>query len=138
MSGSCADFGETYTGSVDWEDYIFDCAIIPQLGEYHNINFRVQGAVRSYAAGLAPNGRLVLYKNSNGYRALAQTDLTWEPGGEYRLRVKVCKNSIRVTCGDVSIEYNDSDRPYLKGAVGMSVQSGSHCHYKGFRLSNIN
>ena len=45
LSGSCADFGETYTGGREWTDYRFTASLCPILGEAHRMNFRVQGAV---------------------------------------------------------------------------------------------
>ena len=53
---SCADFGEVYTGGSGWKDYIARFLITPLSGEYHLVNIRVQGAIRSYAAGFLPGG----------------------------------------------------------------------------------
>ena len=66
LSGSCADFGETYTGGREWTDYRFTASLCPILGEAHRMNFRVQGAVRSYALELSEKGLLRLCKNRNG------------------------------------------------------------------------
>lgn len=138
LSGSCADFGEAYTGGYDWEDYTFQATIVPQIGQYHNINFRVQGAVRSYAVGLAPGGKLGLYKNENGYRQLSITDFPWEPEKEYIIKVAVKGARIEVTSsGQTLVDYTDHENPYLKGQIGASVQKGSHCHYKDFKIGRI-
>ena len=51
---SCADFGEVYTGGSDWKDYKARFLITPSAGDFHLVNVRVQGAVRSYAAGFLP------------------------------------------------------------------------------------
>lgn len=135
LSGSCCDFGEAYTGAYDWQDYVFEATVIPVLGEYHNINFRVQGAVRSYACGLAPDKKLALYKNSNEYTVLNAVDFAWEYHKEYRFKVEVKGSKINVSCNNASIiEYMDQEKPYLKGQVGASVLKGSHCHYKDFRI----
>ena len=40
-----APFGEAYTGAYDWKDYTYEITMIPKLGDYHQINFRVQGAI---------------------------------------------------------------------------------------------
>lgn len=60
------------------------------------MNFRVQGAIRSYAVGLASGDRLVLYKNSNGYREIIELDYAWECGREYTFRVEVKGPRMRV------------------------------------------
>jgi ADP-ribosylglycohydrolase len=136
LSGSCSDFGEAYTGGSDWTDYTMECAVIPQLGDTHNVNFRVQGAMRSYAFGLAPGARLVLYKNENGvYRELAGTPFQWEAGKKYLLKVRVSGQNITASCGETTLSFSDAEHPYLYGCVGLSVKNGSHCHYGNLKIS---
>jgi len=131
LSGSCADFGEAYTGKIDWKDYSFESTLRPIVGEHHNMNFRVQGAIRSYAVGLAPGNRLVLYKNENGYRELAEREFPWKNGGEYTIRIEVLGPHIQVFYRDkLLMEYTDMCKPYLSGQIGVSVREGSHCHYR--------
>ncbi len=138
LSGSCSDFGEAYTGGYDWKDYSFQATLIPQIGEYHNINFRVQGAIRSYAVGLAPSGKIALYKNENGYNLLCEADYPWEPNREYTLKVELLGANIKVKdSGRIIFDYTDQEKPYLTGQIGVSVQNGSHCHYKDFRVGRI-
>jgi len=138
LSGSCSDFGEAYTGAYDWKDYIIEASLIPVIGGYHNINFRVKGAVYSYAVGLAEGDLLVLYKNENGYKRLAEVSFPWKAGNEYRLEIKAFGQHITVSgLGRVLIEYSDNDRPYLTGQIGASVSNGSHCHYKFFKVKCI-
>lgn len=71
---SCSDFAEAYTGRYDWEDYEARFFLTPVTGEHHMVNIRVQGAVRSYAAGLLPGGKFGILKNDNGYSLVAQED----------------------------------------------------------------
>jgi ADP-ribosylglycohydrolase len=138
LSGSCCDFGEAYTGAYDWKDYTYGVTMIPKLGEYHQINFRVQGAIRSYAVGLAPDNKLALYKNENGYRTLTETDYPWEYDKEYTFKVQVKGSEIKVMSGgQVLIAFTDTDFPYLTGQVGMSILKGSHCHYKDLVIGRI-
>jgi hypothetical protein len=117
-------------------DYTVEAWMIPKIGEHHNINFRVQGSIRSYAAGLGPGKKLVLYKNCNGYKILKEIDYEWELNAEYLFRISL--SGSKITVGDALdflIEYEDMDDPYLTGQVGCSVLRGSHCHYKSFRIS---
>ena len=47
------------------------------------VNVRVQGAIRSYAVGLLPDGKAAILKNDNGYRILAENPFDWGCGKEY-------------------------------------------------------
>ena len=138
LNGSCCDFGEAYTGAHDWGDYTYEATLKPYLGDYHRINFRVQGAIRSYAVGLAPENQLVLYKNDNGYRALDQKDFPWELNREYTLKVEVRGPVIEIwNSGKRIISYTDTESPYLTGQIGMSVAKGSHCHYRNVIIGRV-
>lgn len=132
---SCADFAEAYTGRHDWEDYRAEFTFTPLTGEDHSVNVRVQGAIRSYAAGFLSGGRFALLKNDNGYRVLAQTPFAWEQGREYTVAVTVKGNEIRAQVGDTALCAVDEERPYLKGAVGVSVRNGSHDRYRRIRVT---
>jgi len=123
---SSCDFGEAYTGRYDWKDYQAEFYITPVVGDHHMANIRVQGAIRSYAAAFLPEGRVGILKNKNGYRLLAETKFDWEPEKEYKLGVKASGSTIRVAVDDQELlEYRDMEAPYLEGAIGISVQSGS-------------
>jgi ADP-ribosylglycohydrolase len=128
---SCSDFGEAYTGRYDWEDYTASFIIKPLTGNEHYVNVRVQGAIRSYAAGFAEGGKLVLWKNENGYRKLAEVDFAWEAGREYVITVTAKGRDLAIEVdGKRYLSFNDNDDPYLSGAVGFSVRNGSHCAYR--------
>ena len=138
LSGSCSDYGEAYTGSYDWENYSIEAGIIPKLGDHHNILVRVQGAIRSYAIGLAPENKLVLYKNDNGYTALVETPFVWEHEKEYILKVTVRGGEIKVEYNDKTlINFHDLNNAYLRGQVGLGVMKGSHCHYSYIKVKGI-
>ena len=74
MHLSCSDFAEAYTGRHDWGDYRAKFFFTPLTGKHHMVNVRVQGAIRSYAVGLLPDGKAAILKNDNGYRILAEQD----------------------------------------------------------------
>lgn len=134
MHLSCSDFAEAYTGRHDWEDYRAEFTFTPLTGENHMVNVRVQGAIRSYAAGFLPDGRLAILKNDNGYSVLAQTPFAWEKGREYTIAVTVKGNEIRAVVEDVVLSAVDEVRPYLHGSIGVSLQNGSHDRYKRIRV----
>lgn len=128
---SCADFAEAYTGHHNWEDYCASFAVTPLTGEHHMVNVRVQGAIRSYAVGLLPEGKAAILKNDNGYTVLAETSYVWQKGREYSITVTVRGNHITAQIdGQEILAVTDTERPYLHGAIGVSVQHGSHDSYR--------
>ena len=137
LSGSYSgEPAECYTGDLAWTDYSYEAEVIPQLGEDHLIQFRVQGGIRSYAAGFAANGRLALYKNDNGYNVLAETPCAWFPGESYLIRVSAKGNRYRVYIdGKERLAYTDEERPYLNGQIGFANFNGSRTYYKRFSVS---
>jgi hypothetical protein len=139
LSGSYSgETAECYTGMLTWDDYIFEALVIPKLGEHHRVNFRVQGGIRSYAVGLAPGGKLVLYKNENGYRTLEVVDMPWQAERKYTLQVKAQGNRFAVSVDGVALlDYTDEDSPYLQGMIGFSNAGGSHTHYQSFSLTSL-
>ncbi|MCX7622092.1 MAG: hypothetical protein N2037_14795, partial [Acidimicrobiales bacterium] len=105
---------------------------------HHNINFRVQGAIRSYALGLAPDNKLILYKNENGYKELSGIPFSWKVNAEYAFRVDVSGPVIKVYYTDLLVmEFTDEYKPYLSGQIGVSLLNGSHCHYKDFVIKPL-
>lgn len=135
---SCADFAEAYTGHHAWKDYCAKFTFIPVTGEHHILNVRVQGAIRSYATGLLPDGRIAILKNDNGYRILAETAFKWENGKEYTISVTAKGNHISVEFEGVEIlSATDEDNPYLQGAIGVSVQEGSHDKYRRIMVTGV-
>lgn len=129
--GSGAGINESYTGDVAWQDYSYRVHLAPLSGRYHNINFRVQGALRSYALGLAPEDRLVLYKNDKGYHKLTETPFPWEFNQRYTLWARMKGNQIEAGSGDqLLLSWTDSDEPYLHGQVGLSNFAGCHTRYE--------
>ncbi|HEX7066058.1 MAG TPA: ADP-ribosylglycohydrolase family protein [Bacillales bacterium] len=139
LSGSYSgEPAECYTGDLKWKDYAFEAVVIPKLGDCHNIQFRVQGGVRSYAVGLAANNKLTLYKNTNGYKELASIDYSWEYENKYVIRVKAVDDHFIVSVnGEQVLEYTDHENPYLTGQIGFSNFNGSHTHYKAFSLKGM-
>lgn len=124
---SCADFGETYTGGQDWEDYRAAFTVTPVLGGCHMVNVRVQGAIRSYGVGFGKADTFGIYKNDNGYYPLAETAFPWEVGKTYEIAVKAKGSTITAFIdGGKLLEVTDRERPYLHGSIGLSVRKCSH------------
>lgn len=133
---SCSDFAEAYTGRHDWKDYEAEFSFTPITGEHHMVNVRVQGAIRSYAFGLLPDGKAAILKNDNGYKVLAETAFEWKHGEEYTVKVMVKGNVIRAELGECVLEVCDGERPYLEGGIGVSMQKGTHDKYRKIKVSS--
>jgi hypothetical protein len=132
---SCGDFAEVYTGRHDWTDYSLLFVLKPIVGDEHFVNFRVQGAMRSYAAGFMGK-RIVILKNVNGYSVLCGADFNWEYGQEYSLDISASGEEFTIFVdGKEMLCYRDTQKPYLNGAIGFSVRSGSHCQFRSIRIS---
>ncbi len=140
LSLSCADLAEMYTGSHAFTNYTLSAELIPQFGDCHSINARVQGAMRSYAAGLRRGcdgkGKIAIEKNDFGYVTLAETAFEWQCNETYHIDIDVTGNEIRVRVnGSPILRATDSQNPLLYGQCGISVRNGSHCHYRAFMLT---
>ena len=139
LSGSYhGEPAECYTGDLKWKDYSFEATVIPKLGESHNIQFRVQGGIRSYAVGLGEDNQLTLYKNENGYSKLQSTGFLWKHNEEYVIKVEAIGSHFKIYAdGNLLLEYTDNNQPYLAGQIGFSNFNGSHTHYRGFRVRGM-
>lgn len=128
---SCADFAEAYTGRHDWTDCSASFEITPITGERHYVNIRVQGALRSYAAGLLPDNTFAILKNRNGYEVLAKTTFDWQPGQDYTINVSAKGNRIEASVNKTAfLSVVDEDRPYLCGSLGVSMENNTHTAYR--------
>lgn len=134
---TCADYAEVYTGCHDWQDYTAAFELTPQVGGDHFVNFRVQGAIRSYAAGFS-DSKLVLMKNAStgkGYCIMAEVDFCHENNKTYVIKIEAKGNKFKVWVdGAEMLSYTDNDRPYMTGSIGLSVQKGSHCAYRRIKI----
>jgi hypothetical protein len=133
--GSGAGNNETYTGDCAWEDICLRVRLTPLLGEQHRINLRVQGALRSYAVGLAQGGRLALYKNAGGYVEKAAVPFNWKPGETVALWIEAKGNCISAGVGqNTLITWEDTEAPYRSGQVGLSNGPGCHTRYEEIEI----
>lgn len=134
---SCADFAEAYTGRHDWQDYTAEFTFTPLTGANHMVNVRVQGAIRSYAFGLLPEGRAALLKNDNGYTVMKEIPFAWELNKEYTVKVTANGNCLNAEIDGTVLEVCDREHPYLQGAVGISVQNGTHDKCRRIRIEPV-
>ncbi|MBI1257387.1 MAG: hypothetical protein GC204_07945 [Chloroflexi bacterium] len=132
---------ESYSGDIDWTDYTFEAELVPLIGDYHNINVRVQGALRSYAFGLAPDNQVALYKNYkvHGYVSAASAPFTWAHGETYRLSLKVegdnFTGTVTSTDGQMqTLTWHDDSAPYLHGQIGLSTWDGAHTAFRSIKV----
>ena len=136
LSLSCADFAEMYTGHHLWNNYRVTAVLKPVTGTEHFVNIRVQGAMRSHAAGFSKNNKLVLRKNYYGYTTLCETDFEWKVDEEYKISLTADGSTISVSVNDKEyLKFTDSDLPLLTGCAGISVEKGSHCLYRDIAIT---
>ncbi len=135
LMGSTADFGECYTGDIRWKDYTLEGSITPACEGEAALNVRVQGAIRSYAIALN-NGMLMIRKNENGYRTLAECPHATVPGETYRFKIAVTGNEITVSeNGALLLSVCDEDQPYLSGCIGCSVRDGARAYFADLKIN---
>jgi ADP-ribosylglycohydrolase len=138
--GSSVGEGETYTGDIIWSDYSVSTEITPLIGDHHNVLFRVQGALRNYAFGLAPDNTIKLYKKNRDYQVVQSTELQWEHGQRYQLSVSVDGNKFDATVEGSGVSATLSwvdDTPLLNGQIGLGTWYGSHTAYHSLEVSSV-
>ncbi|MEO8397799.1 MAG: hypothetical protein ABI700_32705, partial [Chloroflexota bacterium] len=137
--GSGVDECETYSGDIDWTDYTLEAELVPLIGEHHHINVRVQGALRSYAFGLAPDGQVALYKKQHTYRLIRHIPFAWTHNNRYRLSISArgdtfVASAISEDGTSQLLEWQDSDAPYLHGQIGLSTWGGGHTAFRSIKV----
>ncbi|BAS27988.1 crystallin [Limnochorda pilosa] len=154
--GSCSDHGESFTGSPDWTDASVEAEIAPEHGGWHLVLVRAQGARRWYAAGLAPDGQLVIVRQRDGLLdRLAAAPFPWEPGAWYRVTVaargaEIVAEAARAAVGrperdteghedagprSVRLRWRESSPDiWNRGCVGLAVREGSRMACRRMRV----
>lgn len=134
--GSGNEISETYSGDIEWTDYVLHARLTPLSGGHHFVLARVGGGLRSYALGLTPNG-LTLYKNARGYQLMASASLDWQHNQSYELSLSVKGNTLTGWLdGGPRLDWTD-DKPYKHGQIGLSNFSGCHTCYEHIAIRPI-
>jgi ADP-ribosylglycohydrolase len=133
---------ESYSGDIRWNDYVCAAEIIPLIGEHHYLHVRVQGVLRSYAFGLAPNGCVALYKKDREYQQVASAPFEWAHNTPYRLSVTANGSLLTATVtapdgAKQTIQWRDEASPYLSGQIGLSTWHGGHTRFQSVTLGNV-
>jgi hypothetical protein len=126
---------ETYSGDLQWTDYTLEAELVPLIGEHHLINARVQGALYSYAFGLAPDQQVMLYKKDKTYTPVASASFEWSQDEIYQLRLTADGDVLTGTATapdgrTQTLTWRDDSRPYLSGQIGLSTWHGGHTRYQ--------
>ncbi len=137
--GSGPGWCESYTGDGRWLDYRVSAELVPLLGDHHRVNVRVQGALRSYAFGLASDGCIALYKKDREYIKIASAPFDWRHGETYRLTVTACGSELVALAEGggqmAALRWTDDDTAYLTGQVGFTTGDGGHTAYLSLEVS---
>ena len=127
LMGSCADFGESYTGDTAWSDVEATCTWQPDLSRGRTgFAVRVQGAIRGYAVWVDEDG-VSIAKNDNGYAELARCALPEGCGETITLTARAVGDTITVLHeGCEILRATDTEAPYCTGMVGLVLRDGGH------------
>jgi ADP-ribosylglycohydrolase len=133
--GAC----ESYTGDIAWTDATIEAELTPLSGEHHLVMARVQGALWSYAFGLAPDGCVGLYKKDKTHRLISSLPFSWAHGEIYRLSLHAegdMLTGVATTPNGTTqtISIRDFEAPYLSGQIGVATWDGGHT---AFHLVNV-
>lgn len=132
------DIASIFTGNNRWENYCVQALIVPIIGEEHYLNFRVQGAMRSYAVGFMKN-KFVLLKNCHGYRILREISYDWNKKETYKISVCLKGNEITVNLNDKEIlKYIDQNNCYMRGSIGLTCRNNSRMKCNSIIISKVN
>ena len=138
ISGSCHKAGEAYTGYYHAENYEFQCTLIPQIGVYHLINVRVQGAMRSYACGFYGENTVALLKKTRVYTPLVTKPFPFTHKQKYVMKIHVIGDTLCMYIDDTMVlKHRDMECRYWYGQIGLTVLDKSHCHYQDIIFSRI-
>ncbi|MBR5260820.1 MAG: ADP-ribosylglycohydrolase family protein, partial [Oscillospiraceae bacterium] len=138
LHGHGAGLAETFTGSSRWKDVEVETQFTPINGAAHNLEFRVQGAARCYAAGIAENGKVKLYKKYIDYKTVAEAELSWEYGKPCTIKVVAVGKDITVSVNGAEVlKWADEEKPYLYGSVGVSTMKLGHCAWDYIKVKEL-
>lgn len=138
LAGHGAALAELFTGSSRMGDVAVETTLTPLTGEGHNLEFRVQGAMRCYAAGLVSGDKLRLYKKDREYQVLAETDLGWKYGESHTIKATAVGNHMEIWVdGEKRLDFTDEENPYLHGAVGVSTMGLGHCTWDMIKVKEL-
>lgn len=129
---------ECYTGSVNWENYIFTAILRPKTGNSHSLLFRVQGALRNYSISMEDNKKLLLRKRYEKEIVLAEVPYSWMNTSHYTIKVECIENRIRIYLNENKvIEYEDVKNPLLNGGIGFGNRQASGTEFQYYRLDTV-
>ena len=138
MASGSGKPAEAYTGNLHWKDYKLNVKLKPLLGERHLVLVRVQGGNRCYAVGLAPEGKVVLYKKYERYTTLHEEHFSWKQDEIYNIEVIVKGNQIVVSIDGCQVfEYEDTHEVYEYGCIGFGNCSASRTGFISYTLQEL-
>jgi len=116
--------GQISLGSRDWRDYTVEATLTPYLALRAGLAVRHQGLNRFYAVVLRKGGGLQLLKCRGQPQVLAEAELDWAEGQDYRFAVTVEGPRITTEVGGVRLEAVDLDQPLPGGGIGLLLEEG--------------
>ena len=112
-------------GTREWTDYSVCADVAVYLVKSAGIAARVQGMRRYYALLLCDDGKARLVKALDGNTVLGEADAPWQFGDTRKLCLEVVGARIRAWVdGKLLLEFDDSERPLMGGAVALVCEEG--------------
>jgi ADP-ribosylglycohydrolase len=117
--------GMLIQGTRDWQDYTVRAAIVPHMLKSTGLAARVQGLERYYALLVTADQKAQLVKALDGRTILAEADFpfAWDDKIAFELQVHGSQ-IIGLLNEQVLFRVEDTDRPFLEGAVGLVIEEG--------------
>jgi ADP-ribosylglycohydrolase len=114
-------------GDSAWDDYEIELTVHLGLCEAAGIAVRVGGMRRWYALMFETDGRVQWVKQfDDTANVLADAAFDWQIDGAYRLRLRVEAARLGAWLeGEPLFTLEDSDRPLLRGAIGLICRRGT-------------
>ena len=135
LMGTCADFGEAYTGDVAWGDQEVTCTWSPNRARGRTgFAVRVQGAIRGYGIWVDADS-VSIARNENGYRELVRCALPAGIGEEITLTARAVGDTIEVLHQGTLLLQAKDPKPYRTGMVGLVLRDGGHARYKRLEVN---
>jgi hypothetical protein len=142
--GSGVGLCETYSGGsgMSWSDYVIQAEIIPLIGEHHLVLARVKGASQCYAFGLAPDGRIALYRKDKQPVVVGSEPFTWKCGETYQLTLTVhgtwLYGAVMAHDGRTqTLIWKDDEALARNGQIGLATWYGGHIAVRSVSVSPV-
>ncbi len=123
-----ATYAYTSIGNQAWTDYKLRLRVKLEQG-FVEINTRMSGEEGNYSVSIFGN-QLTLDKDVEPRVRLEAKDFFFSSGQFYDIKVELKGNNIKIYVDEeLRIDYTDTDKPVLKGNVGLYISDKAYIDY---------